>query len=358
MSTIELPTREDFLEQLSPYPVECCSTIDEDASTCIICVRELVDIPVNNEKERAVLPHDTHAFGEECAREWLATANTCPKCRTVLYQQDDDNDDAAVEHTEPIEPTFDAEELSHLMWRASELSRRDPRTEAFSDHEVMGLYFDLWNQWIMATEEDVNDTWSINGPKSNEVAAALRELLQVRYRWWRHSPEQFNLNVTQAFNYPAGSWMPTERDLRHRVVIDFGMNTDLNIHLMGLTAKVLTHAFDGNDNCILVSGHPAALALHDRFDGVLQNYEGQRITVSFLREKLREWVGDADQMELDGVNPHLPPNYTHFVRYLIDKVVQRAIRRTRRAREARRAQRQRARPVSRAPRMSVGRWSV
>jgi hypothetical protein len=354
MSTIELPTREEFLEQLTPYPVDCCSTIDEDATICIVCVRELFDAPVNNEKERAVLLHDTHAFGEECAREWLATANTCPKCRTILYQKVD-NDDAAVVHAEPIEPTFNAKELAHLMWRASELSRRDPRTEAFGDHEVMGLYFDLWNQWIMATEEDVDDTWSINGPKSNEVAAALRELLQVRYRWWRHSPEQLNLNVTQAFGYPAGSWMPTERDLDRRVVIDFGLNTDNNAYLMELTGKVLRHAFDGNDNCVLAHGHPAALELHDRIDGVLQNYAGRRIRVSLLREKLRAYVGDADQMERDGVSPHLPANYTHFVRYWIDRIVRRAIRRTREEREARRAQR---RPVSRAPRMGVERWSV
>jgi hypothetical protein len=364
MPNISLPTRREFLEQLAPYPVECCSTIDEDASTCIICVRELVDVPVNDETERAVLLHDTHAFGEECAREWLASANTCPKCRTVLYQQDggdddhDDIDDADIDDAESIEPTFDAEELAHLMWQVSELSRRDPRTEAFSDHEVMALYWDLWNQWIMAIDEDVNGTWLINGPRSTEVAGALRELLQVRYRWWRHSSEQLNVNITRGVYYPAGSWNLTERDLRRRVVIGSGLSLDLqsNVDLMVLTDYVLEKAFNGGSTtCVRVAGHPAAVALHDRINGVLQSFRGQKITVFALREKLRESVGDADQMERDGANPNLPPGYTHFLRRLIDKITRRAIRRSKEARMIRRALRNR--PVSRAPRMSVPAWN-
>lgn len=141
MSTTSLTTREDFLEQLSSYPVAACSIIDADTTCCTICTGDLVDTPVNDSGERAVLLHDSHAFGEECARHWLASQNTCPKCRTVLFQAvDDDNAGAAIDDAVPIAPTFDEEELEHLLWQAGQLSTRDPHTEAFSDHEVMAIY--------------------------------------------------------------------------------------------------------------------------------------------------------------------------------------------------------------------------
>ncbi|EME84230.1 uncharacterized protein MYCFIDRAFT_195344 [Pseudocercospora fijiensis CIRAD86] len=39
------------------------------------------DIP-----SRAVILHDRHIICEGCAREWLASANTCPECRKVLFE--------------------------------------------------------------------------------------------------------------------------------------------------------------------------------------------------------------------------------------------------------------------------------
>jgi hypothetical protein len=158
MSNITLPTREDFLEQLSTYPINACAIIDWDTTSCAICTRDLVDKPANDSEECAVLLHDTHAFGEECARKWLARKNTCPCCRTVLLQTTD-NADAAIDNIEPIAQAFDEVELAHLLWQAGALSQRDPRTEALSDEEIISIYTALWNQWMWAIEADVDGSW-------------------------------------------------------------------------------------------------------------------------------------------------------------------------------------------------------
>lgn len=355
MSAISLPSREEFLEQLSSYPVQACAIIDGDTTSCAICTRDLGDTPNDGSEERAVLLHDTHAFGEECARKWLNSKNTCPCCRTVLYQvasnDDGDDVDAVVDDFVPIAPTFDEEELEHLLWQAGQLSTRDPRTEAFSDHEVMAIYWALWNQWQLAIDSNVDGTWELEDPRSNGVASALHELLRVRYSWWRHSPEQLNLNITGRFVYPAGSWMPTDRDLHRHVVIDFEADLQSDLYLMEVTDHLIAPAFNDGSNCINVSGHPAVVLLIDRIDGLLQNLTGRKIRVDAFRRRLREWVGDADQMESDGVHPLLPLGYADLVRHLVDQTTLRAIRRTRESRLARRARR--PRPVSRAPRMSA-----
>ncbi|GAB7336518.1 hypothetical protein MBLNU13_g09796t1 [Cladosporium sp. NU13] len=344
MNATSLPTREDFFEQLSSYPVEACAIIDGDTTSCAICTRDLVDKPVDDSKERAVLLHDTHAFGEECAREWLGSNNTCPCCRTTLYQAAEDDVDAAVDDFVPIAPTFDEEELEHLLWQAGQLSTRDPRTEAFSDREVMFIYWALWNQWQLAIDSNADDTWELEGPRSNGVARALHELLRVRYSWWRHSPEQLDLNITERFVYPAGSWMPTDRDLHRHVVIDFEADLQSDAYLMEVTSDLIVPAFDNGCNCINVSGHPVVVDLFDRIDGQLQNLAGRKIRVDAFRRKLRECVGD-------GVDPLFLFGYADLVRHLVDQTTLRAIRRTKDSRLARRAAR--PRPVSRAPRMSV-----
>ena len=204
---------------------------------------------------------------------------------------------------------------------------------------------------MAAVDENVDGTWHLTGPRSNGVAMALHERLQVRYSWWRHSPQQLNLNIPGRFTYPAGTWVPTERDLRRRVVIGFGDDLPSAVNVITLTDKFLAHAFDDGSNCVNTIGHPAALELFDRTDGLLQNYVGQRIRVSTLMAKMREWVGDADLIEANGVNPHLPPGFTDFLRFVIDETTQTAIRRTRESRLARRARRNRR--MSRAPRMSA-----
>ena len=86
-------------------------------------------------------------------------------------------------------------------------------------------------------------------------------------------------------------------------------------------------------------------------DRVLQTLAGRTIRVDALRRKLRQWVGDADQMEREGVHPLLPFGYTDLVRHLIDQTTLRAIRRTKESRLARRAARPRL--VGRTPRISA-----
>lgn len=355
MSAISLPTREEFLEQLSAYPVEACAIIDGDTTSCAICTRDLVDTPIDDSEERAVLLHDTHAFGEECAREWLGSKNNCPKCRTVLYQAADKEDEgyagATIDDVVPIAPTFNEEELEHLLWQAGQLSTRDPRTEAFTDQEVMWIYWNLWNQWHLAIDSNADGNWELEGPRSNGIARALHELLRVRYSWWRHSPEQLKLNITERFVYPAGSWMPTDRDLHRHMDIDFEADLQSDVYLMDVTSDLFVPAFGNECNCINMSGHPTVVDLIDRMDGVLQNLAGRTIRVDVLRRKLRQWVGDADQMEREGTHPLLPVGYADLVRHLIDQTTLRAIRRTKQSRLARRAAR--PRPVSRAPRMSA-----
>jgi hypothetical protein len=84
------PTREEFLANLSPVPVDQCATIDED-TTCIICTNDPVDSLFDAEDEFAVVLHERHVFGERCIREWLSENNTCPKCRAVLFEADEDD---------------------------------------------------------------------------------------------------------------------------------------------------------------------------------------------------------------------------------------------------------------------------
>jgi hypothetical protein len=348
MSNITLPTREEFLEQLSTYPVNACAIIDWDTTSCAICTRDLADKPANDSEERAVLLHDTHAFGEECARKWLARKNTCPCCRTVLLQTTD-NADAAIDNIEPIAQAFDEVELAHLLWQAGALSQRDPRTEALSDEEIMSIYTAFWNQWMWAIEADVDGSWVYEGPRSTEVAEALHELLMVRYSWWCHSPQQLNLHIEGNFWYTPGDLVVTERDLNRHVTIDFDCSLQSELRRELSMSFILSFA-DGR-TCTHVSGHPVVAVLLDRVDGALQHFSGGTIKVSTLRVRLHDYIGDPDVLERRRVSPDLPQGYTRFIRYLVEETTLKAIARTRENRAARRARR--TRPVSRAPRMSA-----
>jgi hypothetical protein len=92
-STPTITPREQFLVNLLPIPVVYCATIDKD-TTCIICTADPVDELVGPEDEYAVVLHDRHVFGERCIREWLSENNTCPKCREVLFEEDEDDQDS------------------------------------------------------------------------------------------------------------------------------------------------------------------------------------------------------------------------------------------------------------------------
>ena len=90
MSSSPTLTREEFLANLSPVPIARSATIDKD-TTCIICIADPVDVLVGADDEHAVVLHDRHVFGERCIREWLSENNTCPKCRAVLFEADEDD---------------------------------------------------------------------------------------------------------------------------------------------------------------------------------------------------------------------------------------------------------------------------
>jgi hypothetical protein len=351
MSTISLLTREEFLEQLSSYPVDACAIVDGDTTSCAICTRDLVDEPADDSEECAVLLHDTHAFGEECVREWLASNTSCPCCRSVLFQEPaDENDDAGatIGVAVPIETTFDEEELAHLLWWAGQVSERDPKTEAFSDQELMSLYWALWNQWMTAYEEDEEGTWELGSPRSTEVGKALHQLLMVRYDWWCHSPQQLDLQITGNFEYLAGNGVLSERDLNRNVTIDFDCDLQSEFRLRELM-PVFSLSFDEDSSCQTAAGHPEVAVLFDRLDGALQNYAGRKMKAWQLKRKLQKCIGKPD--ELKRVVRDLPQGYAEFVRYLVDETTRTAITRTKENKRALRALRDRM--LSGAPRMSA-----
>jgi hypothetical protein len=89
-SILTITPRERFLVNLFPIPVACGAAVDKD-TTCIICTADPVDDLVGVDDEYAVVLHDRHVFGERCIREWLSENNTCPKCRHVLFEEDEDD---------------------------------------------------------------------------------------------------------------------------------------------------------------------------------------------------------------------------------------------------------------------------
>ena len=230
------------------------------------------------------------------------------------------------------------------------VSDRDPRTEAFSNQELMSLYWALWNQWTMAYEEDDEGTWDLGSPGSTEVAGALHELLMVRYSWWCHSPQQLDLHIDGNFRYLAGNGILTEHDLNRPVTIDFDCDLQSDFRLRELNI-VFSLSFDDDSSCQTVAGHPVVAVLFDRIDGALQNYAGRTMKASKLRRRLQEFIGNPDELERTGVSPDLPQGYTEFIRYLVEETTLRAITRTRENRRACRARWDRV--VSGAPRMSA-----
>lgn len=248
----------------------------------------------------------------------------------------------------PIETTFDEEELAHLLWRAGQVSKRDPATEAFSDQELMSLFWDLWNQWMTANEEDEEGIWELGSPRSTEVAKALHDLLMVRYSWWRHSPQQLDLHIVENFQYLAGNGVLSERDLNRNVTIDFDCDLQSEFRLRELM-PVFSSSFDEDSSCQTAAGHPVVAILFDRLDGALQNWAGQKMKAWQLKRKLQKCIGNT--RELKRAIPDLPQGYAEFVRYLVDETTRTAITRTRENKRALRALRDRM--LGGAPRMSA-----
>lgn len=355
MPVMSLPTREEFLQQLTPCTVQDCAAVGED-TTCEICRLDLVDTVVGEDDEQAVFLHDKHAFGEKCAREWLADNNTCPKCRTILFRKDRIVvryyvDMSHLDNGFHAAPSYDDTQLQQLLREIQEMSRRNHRTEASSDREVMTLYWRVWDEWHLAMADNLDGTWNIDSEASTQVAQALHDLLIVRWRWWRHSPQQLRLRFPVRYCYPAGEWTPTASELRSRVKIDFDCDLLSDFRLNYLTGKVFHDSFDAYGNCLDAAGHPVVVVLLNEINKVLQAYAGQEVRVSRLMQRLRDQIGDLDQLDrIPSVRRRFPWGYTDVIRFLIDETTKRVINRTRGSRRARRA---RAWPVSTAPRMSA-----
>ena len=82
----EPPTQAEFLDTLArnhtaETPTQADSLAAPELEQCAICY------------EPIVAPFKTdcnHIFCLECAKSWFPSSNTCPNCRKVLYQKDDD----------------------------------------------------------------------------------------------------------------------------------------------------------------------------------------------------------------------------------------------------------------------------
>jgi hypothetical protein len=262
MPTISTLTREEFLEQLSPLSVSACAAVDSETA-CVICTGEPVDTPVHENDERAVLLHGRHTFGETCAREWLAHNNTCPKCRTVLFQSDPDSDadkTASESDVSDEDEGFDSNELEHLLWQAREIEYRDPRTGVFSDRELMRVYLGIWTQWRLAMAQANDDgTWDLYSPASRRVGGSLHNLALTRMEWFRANPQRLGINITETFNNPASHWEPSQADLEATVEIAFRCRDQSELrHYLGTT---FAFAHDDDYVCRTVAGHPLAYRL-------------------------------------------------------------------------------------------------
>lgn len=362
MPAPSLPSREEFLELLSPMPVHVYAIIDEDTA-CAICIKQPVDTIVNEDDELAVLLHDTHVFGEKCAREWLASANTCPKCRAVLFEEDVEMVDDDAEDRTTVRVVFDEEEVEHLLWEIGRIVRRDPETEAYDDQQLMRVWFDLWGQWMAAVDIDDESPirggpWSAYGEASNHASDALDELLYARLRWYQASPQQLNVHITETFDYSEDRWMPSAAELDRNVKIDFDCSEMSYWRLEIGIGKWFLGAFDEQDVCLNAAGHPLAIDVYDRLDGLLQNFHNEMLSVGELRRLMCEELGDPD--ELEG-REDLPVGWSEFVRFVIDETCLMAVRQDDKRREAEEAlaaaaarrRAHRAARVSTCPRMSA-----
>jgi hypothetical protein len=353
MPAISLLIREEFLAQLSPLSVSACAAVDSETA-CVICTGEPVDTPVQETDERAVLLHGRHTFGETCAREWLAHNNTCPKCRTVLFQNDPDSDaDETASETDVSDEDggFDANELEQLIWQAREIEYRDPRTGVFSDTELMTVFLGIWTQWRSAMAQANDDgSWDRYSAASTRVGGALHNLALTRMEWFRANPLRLGINITETFDNSASHWEPSHAELERTVEINFRCRMQSELYHCLMTTFKFAH--DEDYVCRTVAGHPVAYRLFQNLDATLEAYAGRRMRVSSLIRRLRANLGHREDIE---ARRDLPVGYANFVEYVIYATCQMAIRLERERKRARRAQRERARrdSASRQARMSA-----
>lgn len=335
--------REQFLAELTPYPVAACSIVDDDiVDGCLICNGNVTDTPINDDdEERVVLLHDTHAIGEKCARHWLATSNSCPKCRTPLFEEDDKDDDSDYgDATESVMQYVEYDESlnAHLQWQVETLMARDPATEAYDDREVTGLLCDVLRQ--------IN-TLVMGNPDSEDplLPRLFYEILEVRLQWYLHSPEQLNVQIPETFSnlFDAPGSMPTH-NLHDRVLIDFDCSTDSLLRNQCFVNTIL-HGLDDEEGTVATAAaHPLSQLVVDSVEMVLEQLQGREVTVSALRQHLREYMQSFEELDsLNFLRP-LPHGFETFMEWAQDVTVCTALLRTQ-AREAeelaRRQQRER-----------------
>lgn len=269
--------REQFLAELTPYPVAACSIVDDDiVDGCLICNGDVTDTPVNDDdEERVVLLHDTHAVGERCARHWLTTSNSCPKCRTPLFEEDDKDDDgddgdateSVVEYVE-----YDASLSAHLQWQVETLMARDPETEAYDDREVLGL--------LLAVLRQINALVAVNPTSEDPLLPRLfYDILEVRLQWYLHSPEQLNVQVTETFSnlFDALGSMPAHT-LHDRVLIDFDCSASSLLRNQCFIDTILNGLDDEEGTVATAAAHPLSQLVVDSVEMVLEQLQGREVT--------------------------------------------------------------------------------
>lgn len=330
MDTISLLTREEFLAQMPTLSVQAVAALDQDSQdiACDVCREDLVDTLVNDYDEHAVLLHDKHAFGERCAREWLAENNTCPTCRHILFQADEESDD----------DDKDDDTLEDLLSQAVELSDNESDRVVPDDREIMELWFHILHVCQAEINADVHGLWAMNSQNFTAVEETMETLLEGRLQWYLQSPQEVNINITQPFDYPA--WQVSADDLTKLVRIDF--DCSLQSAFRRELQNQFVQAFDENFVCTRTAGHPMAYALLDLVDEVLEECAGRSISVRALKYKLMRKIVNPDCANPDAEErAGSPAGFPAFVRYLIDLTCQRAISRT---------DRSAATPVARAAR--------
>ncbi|KAF7193517.1 hypothetical protein HII31_05092 [Pseudocercospora fuligena] len=143
-SPITAVTREEFLQNLKPA---AASTSEHDDKACHSCMEEMRFLPLKSDAgdtiscqaedilSRAVILHDKHILCEGCAREWLASTNTCPECRKVLFE--------VTQEETSTEPTVYVDSINLREWSNNEQLHRllQELGPSFLDQETRALAY-------------------------------------------------------------------------------------------------------------------------------------------------------------------------------------------------------------------------
>lgn len=89
--SVTVPSRaasDDVLQRLvDEQRVESIDLEEEEEATCSICMENLTE---SNHDKIIRMPTCLHLFHQGCIFEWLKLQNSCPLCRRVPYEDDDD----------------------------------------------------------------------------------------------------------------------------------------------------------------------------------------------------------------------------------------------------------------------------